>query len=825
MNTIIRYVFIITIVLISIQQIKSQTITKFSEDLKGQGLIYSLAYDKENDILYAGGSFTGVDSIEANCIASYDGISWKSLGTGFKKEFQIARVETMEFYKGELYIGGMFTSIDGKNIANLAKWNGSSWNAVGKNTTQPNSRITKLLKFKDWLIIFGQFLKIDNIPANQIALWDNFRFGSLNAGLDILPRDGIVFKDNLFVYTNYYDGISNVNEFRRFDGLKWHTIYQPEDFKNINTFQLTATEKELYTYDYFSTVYKIENDSLKLTNLNPNGHPLIVKNGKIDYSISNKFSSGEIIAQVDYHDKIILGGSFKNIDDCRCVSLALVDSGKLNPIGNISSIFQAGLWGTIYSSLYDSIHNELIVSGNFQFSGKYLANNIAKWDGKHWKNIGNGFNAYAKKMIFFKNEIYAIGYFSRTGSDAINGLIKWNGSKWITVANTNKTINDIVVFENNLYLSGAFDTINGTRKSYFVKYDGSSFSLSDIVNAKNTYPTQLFTFKNKLYAKYNGKFIIYFNGIINDSILTSFSIINYLVDDEKVYMIGKYGGQLPNIFLIIDGNNLFQYANPFAEYEFENIYLFKIDNKINITLGNVGWYEFDGSQWNNLYLNPNSYNRFYITGSHKYNDSSYILTGGYNNIYITPTDPYIYTGVYNYTIKKPEVRISRDLDSSCIKQYVSYSSFTLDPFAFLTWNMKGANIDYSEYNNVSSNYDSIGSYNTYLTCNSRHSIDTYQFEKPLIVSECAKNNTPILQQFRNVSIYPNPVDNILYINPGSYTINSLSIYDLLGNKVFESHKSISNQIEKVDLHFLKRGIYIFKSSADPSIDIFKIQKL
>ena len=83
----------------------------------------------------------------------------------------------------------------------------------------------------------------------------------------------------------------------------------------------------------------------------------------------------------------------------------------------------------------------------------------------------------------------------------------------------------------------------------------------------------------------------------------------------------------------------------------------------------------------------------------------------------------------------------------------------------------------------------------------------------------SKNNTAVLgidqtDLQNNISIFPNPVINILNIqNNGLTIIHNISIYDVLGKQVFYQDKPESNIL----LNNLKSGIYLIKIKTDRGI--------
>ena len=89
------------------------------------------ALDSFAGSLYAGGEFTSSPTGVVNRIAEWDGLEWQPLGTGVAGGLGAGSVLCMQSYKGELYVGGIFTVAGGVQANNLAKWNGSSWSDVG----------------------------------------------------------------------------------------------------------------------------------------------------------------------------------------------------------------------------------------------------------------------------------------------------------------------------------------------------------------------------------------------------------------------------------------------------------------------------------------------------------------------------------------------------------------------------------------------------------------------------------------------------------------------------------------------------------------------
>jgi hypothetical protein len=77
--------------------------------------------------LVAAGSFTQAGAVSANRVASFDGVQWSVLGSGFAD----GPVHFLIEYGGDLYAGGEFTTVGGSPADYLARWTGSSWQPTG----------------------------------------------------------------------------------------------------------------------------------------------------------------------------------------------------------------------------------------------------------------------------------------------------------------------------------------------------------------------------------------------------------------------------------------------------------------------------------------------------------------------------------------------------------------------------------------------------------------------------------------------------------------------------------------------------------------------
>jgi hypothetical protein len=87
----------------------------------------AVAYDTVNNILYAGGWFKTAGGVAAKLVAKWDGSSWSAVGTGLDGTYVTALILDKN---QNLYASGL-TSAGGVAVNGLAMWNRTAWSSVG----------------------------------------------------------------------------------------------------------------------------------------------------------------------------------------------------------------------------------------------------------------------------------------------------------------------------------------------------------------------------------------------------------------------------------------------------------------------------------------------------------------------------------------------------------------------------------------------------------------------------------------------------------------------------------------------------------------------
>src|SRR5882672_10847129 len=122
----------------------------------------------------------------ANYIAKWDGSSWSALGSGFSGPcFTCTEVVALAVSGSDLYAGGIFTAAGGTAANYIAKWNGSSWSALGSALgSGVNGSVAALAVSGSDLYAGGYFTTAGGSAANHIAKWNGSSWSALGSGIE-----------------------------------------------------------------------------------------------------------------------------------------------------------------------------------------------------------------------------------------------------------------------------------------------------------------------------------------------------------------------------------------------------------------------------------------------------------------------------------------------------------------------------------------------------------------------------------------------------------------------------------------------------------------
>ena len=133
--------------------------------------------------LVVGGRFMRVGNVPASRIARWDGSAWHALGGGVNDW-----VYCLAMFNGELIAGGEFTQAGGAPASRIARWDGSAWHPLAGGVTgsgaSGRTMVNALAVHDGALIVGGNFGYAGGIPARSIARWDGTSWSALGSGIN-----------------------------------------------------------------------------------------------------------------------------------------------------------------------------------------------------------------------------------------------------------------------------------------------------------------------------------------------------------------------------------------------------------------------------------------------------------------------------------------------------------------------------------------------------------------------------------------------------------------------------------------------------------------
>lgn len=206
-------------------------------------------------------------------------------------------------------------------------------------------------------------------------------------------------------------------------------------------------------------------------------------------------STGGIEEMIEYNGELIVLGSFIQADTLPVNNIARWNGNSWN---NLGSGFPPPQLASIPSMCV--YNNELYVFSLISNAGGVPVNNVAKWNGTNWSGVGSGIFHWPISSTVYNGELYA-GLWIPPG-DSSSMIVKWDGTNWIDIEQilTDTSWNiaiEIIGFNGCLYVAGLIDTIDGVPTTNVARYDGNSwYSVDDGVNGFANFFTVLY---NELY--------------------------------------------------------------------------------------------------------------------------------------------------------------------------------------------------------------------------------------------------------------------------------------------------------------------------------------
>jgi len=454
--------------------------------------------------LYVGGFFTVAGGNSANNIAKWNGSTWSALGTGLNNQ-----VAALAVSGTDLYVGGGFTTAGGNSATNIAKWNGSAWSAVGTGVGKAANfdYVGALAVSGVNLYVGGEFTNAGVIGATRVAKWNGTTWSALGSGVGYFVSSLAVLGSDLYVGGGFRTagGIS-VTNVARWNGSSWSTLglgLGQGALLDFDVLSLAVSGSDLYVGGVFSLAGGNSANNVAKWNLATGWSPLelgavngvvnavavsgtdlyvggnfttaglsnanyVAKWNGSDWSGLGSGLNGLVYALVVSGSDVYVGGAFTTAGGSVATNVA-----KWN--GNAWSALDVGVNNVVYALVMSG--SDLYAGGIFLKAGTNTANRVAKWNGSTWSPLGAGFANPVRALAVSGSDLYAVGEFLTSGILTVNRAAKWNGSAWSALgAGLNATTYAVAVSGSDVYVGGAFTVAGTNSANHVAKWNGSTWS-------------------------------------------------------------------------------------------------------------------------------------------------------------------------------------------------------------------------------------------------------------------------------------------------------------------------------------------------------------
>lgn len=330
-----------------------------------------------------GGAFDSIEGkrIRSLAVRSYD--EFEELGGGVTGS--VHAIYEDRSFGNTVYIGGRFTKVGDVPAKNVALWNDSQWIPLCKDI---DSTVLAILKVGNYLYIGGNFRHVDSIEANYIARydlvekkWEPIIVGGVNGmdgGVAVLKIDerGIIYAGGGFTKA----GDITVNKIALFKGSGWSAI--DGGVTGTNAF-VAAISCGYYSIEHIGGSFTQAGDLTCSNFAYFDGSDSSWKDGGAS-------TDGPIYTINDIERPLIIGGDF-----IHCNGIVVNNMAGPTEFWDGFGAFGSGLNGPVYALsgkyialAFQADQNPIFVGGAFTTAGGKASPNFAVFEGPKSGSVG-----------------------------------------------------------------------------------------------------------------------------------------------------------------------------------------------------------------------------------------------------------------------------------------------------------------------------------------------------------------------------------------------------------------------------------------------------
>lgn len=438
------------------------------------GTILAIAVSGQN--VYIGGSFTLVGSTVARNVARWDGSRWLALGDGVSNASGGGGSVAALAVVGEtLYVGGAFEKAGATAAANIARWNGSAWSALGSGT---NGAVNALQAIGSDVYVGGTFTTAGNLTVNGIARLAGTTWSALGSGVVNQAAKGTIYAlasdgTNLYIGGQFtaVNGLT-VSGVASWNGTAWSALGGGTGAQGI-VYALVTDGPNLYIGGTFSAVNGVAAVNVaRWSGGSWSAIGGITNPGSVAYVYGLTVAGGTLYA----------AGNFTAADGIAVERVARWNGSTWSAIGGVS-----GAWATLGEArafALAPVGGGVLVGGSFRFAGDLALGNLALWNGSAWTPLGaeanRGADARVRALAVSGSTLYAGGEFDGVGTLRTTGVARWDGAAWQPMGGgiSGGRLGRVLALAPSgadLYVGGDFEQAGGVAARSIARWDGSQW--------------------------------------------------------------------------------------------------------------------------------------------------------------------------------------------------------------------------------------------------------------------------------------------------------------------------------------------------------------
>lgn len=446
--------------------------------------------DGSGPALYAAGAFEHVNGLSSPLVARWNGTTWTPVGTGLWGSNHVVNALTTwnDGAGSALYAVGGFDIAGTTPVANVAKWNGTSWSALGVGV---NGLVRAVVAHDDGggpaLYVTGDFTTAGGASASRIARWNGNGWSTLGAGLTNSGRALCSYVaagvSRLIVGGDFtFAGSVDASRLASWDGIAWAPLGAGVD----------ASVEHLAVYDegsgprVFASGLFTHADgqwASYVVRWDANGFHPFPSDGHIQ---RGNGGSDRVNAMATFDDgtgpALYACGTFSSVSSAsgQLIARWSPDAGWRPLVPNAPPNIVGGHGDTL--AVFDDGSGPALYMGG---SVKFVAGNpwgLVRWNGTVWTTVPDTQGGQVDALCTFDDgsglALYAAGRWVVGGFD-VSGIARWNGVAWTWIAQNTSGVAVLHVHDDGtgpaLHVGGGFQQIDGVPARALARWTGTTW--------------------------------------------------------------------------------------------------------------------------------------------------------------------------------------------------------------------------------------------------------------------------------------------------------------------------------------------------------------